>query len=161
MRKQKVQKRLEVSYEERVPDINYIANARVTGRALEKLGCGRKRCSGKLQVFGVRIKQASPAPTFSMVCTTCFATFKSCFGQTTQVRNSAFCGTEEDGDDDEDDGEAEFRRQKRCVHQLQLVLGTRFAGNTYKNYQEQVIAMNVNHLSEHAFSDTIYCSHRL
>ena len=46
MRKEKVQKRLEVSYEERVPDINYIANARVTGRALEKLGWRPKTLFG-------------------------------------------------------------------------------------------------------------------
>jgi hypothetical protein len=46
MRKQKIQKRLEVSYEERVPDINYIANARVTGRALEKLGWRPKTLFG-------------------------------------------------------------------------------------------------------------------
>ena len=157
-RKDKVEARLEVSFEERVPDFNYIASARVTARALEKLGCGRKRCKGKLKTFGVRLKQASPAPTFSMVCTTCYATFKSNLGETTKVRNSAWCGTEGDDDDDEDegDGEQQFRRQKRCVHQLQLVLGALFAGNTFKSYQEQVIALNVNHLGEQAFSNTVY-----
>jgi hypothetical protein len=93
-----------------------------------------------------------------MVCTTCYATFKSNLGETTKVRNSAWCGTEGDDDDDEDDGDGEqqFRRQKRCVHQLQLVLGALFAGNTFKSYQEQVIALNVNHLGEQAFSNTVY-----